>query len=211
MGRSRRAKTYAAALTAVVATAVAGCSDGSPEPKPLDPVTSSAGESSTPGQDGSPTGGDAGSPGATDSPDGPPTLPPEARGTSEKAAEAFVLFWVDRLNYSAATLETGPLAKLSAPSCRACHGAIEAIDRVERGGGSITGGAWHVDESQVVPSDTEERLRVQTVITYSKQIVKRSPQSRPLRYDAGRAFYSFEIRPTEQSWLMTEITGGEST
>ena len=95
----------AAALAVVLGMTATGCSQDSASPAPLEPTTTTP--SSTP----------------TASPTGPPPMPAEARGTSRKAAVAFVRHWVDTLNYSADTLDSAPLKKLSSPECDACNAA----------------------------------------------------------------------------------------
>ncbi len=76
----------AGATAALMLVALLGACADNPEPEPLDETTSAA--------DATP------SPSARPSPTGAPTLPPEARGTSRKAAIAFVEYWVDVLNFA---------------------------------------------------------------------------------------------------------------
>lgn len=115
----------------VAATALAGCSaDADPEVRIADP-TASPTESAEP------------------APDGPPTLPPEAEGTSKAAAEAFVRHYVDTINHALATMDSTQLRVLSHRQCGACDGGASFIDRVRRRNGDISGGQYTIASSEV--------------------------------------------------------------
>ena len=101
----RRARAMlAGTLASLVAVTVTGCTEGSAAPPPVQAESMPA--SVTPSQ----------------SPTGPPPMPDKARGSSRKAAVAFVRHWVDTLNYSADTgsTDSAPLEALSSPGCDAC-------------------------------------------------------------------------------------------
>src|SRR5687768_16095536 len=107
----RRAAGAACAAALLIGTA-AGCSaGGTPTPGPLEPDTSAA--STTPSE--------------TPSASAAPTLPPEAKGTSDKAAIAFVEHWVALFNHSTSSLSTPLLSRASDPACTPCNAMIDSI------------------------------------------------------------------------------------
>jgi len=78
-----------------------------------------------------------------------PTLPPEAEGKGPKAAEAFVRYYYDTVNYAQQTCDTKHLRSLGAEFCDACIGGADALDAIYRQGGMITGGEATVDKARV--------------------------------------------------------------
>jgi hypothetical protein len=108
-------------LCALVA---AGC-QSNPAPPPLE----SAADSSTPSPTASPA-------------EAAPTLPAEAKGTSEAAARAFVRHYIDALNHAAATGNTSQLAALSDPDCASCTSIRRNIDDIYGADGELRGEGW---------------------------------------------------------------------
>lgn len=78
-----------------------------------------------------------------------PTLPPEAEGTGPKAAEAFVRYYYDTVNYAQQTGDTKHLRSLGALMCEACSGGADAIERITKEGGTIVGGEYKVKLAKV--------------------------------------------------------------
>ena len=117
MRRSRALMETAAALALVVA--LAGC--GSNNPKPAPAPTKSA--STSP----SPSGEVA------------PTMPPEAKGTDEAAAKAFVRHYLTVFSYAARTGDIADMRLLSASECKACSRLISSISHTYGAGGHADG------------------------------------------------------------------------
>src|SRR5687768_13929666 len=136
-GRRRGRRAAVACVAALIFSTAAACSSAdNPAPEPLEPGPSAA--SATPSK--------------TPSPSGAPSLPPEARGTSDKAAIAFVEHCVSLFNYSTSALSTEQLDRVSDPDGAACNGMVESIDRVAQNGGHIRGDGWIIDELEVLPN-----------------------------------------------------------
>ncbi len=110
---------------------LSGCSGDAPEPGPL--RSSSASPSSS-----SPTSPSPRSPSASVS-EAAPTLPPEAKGTDEASAEAFVRHWVAVLDYSGPAGDSRALRQLSTPGCVDCDAIADFIDDVAVHNGRIQG------------------------------------------------------------------------
>src|SRR3954454_5182989 len=123
-------KQYAVTVAGALALglALSGCAGDSAAPAPLDsPSAKTATADPTPSEDSSQGGS-----GTTA---GPPTLPPEARGTTRASAGPFVRYWVDTLNFASANLRPKPLRRLSTSDCQACRSLTEVISEIKAAGG----------------------------------------------------------------------------
>jgi hypothetical protein len=108
-----------AAVLCVAALALAGCSDGEASPEPSESV----------------------SPTASPSPTGP-SIPPEAQGTDEASAKAFVRFWFATLSKAMQTGATADVRALSAARCQSCSGVLGLIDDTYGKGGRYDTKGW---------------------------------------------------------------------
>lgn len=187
--RRRRWVRYGAAATALLALTSA-CSEA-PAPKPLETAPSSTGTTPT----------------ETPSPTGAPTLPPEAKGTSRKAAVAFVRHYVSVLNYAAASLDHSAIEELSAADCEACSAIAESVETVGKNNGRFVGGEWKVIEPRLLPERRRKLAEVQLVVSYPRQLVYESNGAKPLDFEAGQTFYTFVLRKVRGGWVVAAIRG----
>jgi hypothetical protein len=102
---------------------LAGCSDDPSQAQPQDPPSSSATAKPSPSETG-------------------PTIPPEAQGTDEASAKAFVKHWFEVFSSAMVSGETADLKSLSASSCQSCSAFVEVIDRTYSRGGRIESSGW---------------------------------------------------------------------
>ena len=182
-GRARRRGLSLASYAAAVTLVLTGTAcDDSPAPDPLEQSS------------GSP------SPTATPTPGGPPTLPAEAEGTSKKAAEAFVRYWIDAFNYSVATADARLLSEAST-RCAACDAVIALIERVERRGGTIETEGWTVESVESLDSDV---VQVRTVVDSAPQVF-RVPGEKVQRFSGGRSVKTFTLTRKDGSWRVSYL------
>ena len=184
---SRRTRYAALAALLVFATA---CSEDPPAPAPIEAAPSM---STTPS--------------ATPSSSGPPAMPASAKGTSRKSAVPFVRHYVDLMNHSAAVLDPEPLRRLSGTGCIACKRIVRSVDRVRGAGGRFVGGAWTVMEPRVVPAEVPRNVQVQIVVTYPRQQVFEAHGAKPVKFAAGKTFYTFTLAPDAYRWSVQSIAG----
>lgn len=119
-----------AAVGAVAALLLAGCSDDGPTPQlPDDSSASAPTETPTAAEEPSP--------------------PPETEGNGEVAAEAFVKYYFAMYDYAVNSAETRHLQELALPSCAACEGITDAIRATAQNGGHIRGGTHDVRSVRV--------------------------------------------------------------
>ena len=169
------ARARAAALGAVVALAVPGlvaCSDDPPAASP--PPSTSAGQTESP------------------SPSGPPPLPAAAKGTTPQAAEAFVRYYVDLINYGLETLDSEPLRSRSSSECSLCSAFADALDTLKSRDGFYDGGRWTLKGIRQVDSAESVYVFEAEVRIGRERIVQRSPRAQSTHAKRSTA-YIFRI------------------
>ena len=119
-----RSRTVVAALCVVSVLALGACSGGDPQPKIADPTEAAPTSPSTTAVSGPVE----------------PTLPAAAQGTDAAAAEAFVEFYWEMVNYAQATGDVEGLRSISPENCEACQRGVHFLDSVFRRDGRIRGG-----------------------------------------------------------------------
>lgn len=196
MSTKRSIRTLAA-TAAVLTCALAGCTDGSAQPKPLPSQTS------TP--DPTPTSSAVVSP----SPTAPasataPTLPPAARGTSEASAEAFVGYWIQVLNGSAESGSVRTLRSLS-KQCVACTAISDFISLVYSDGGAIKGKGWDTQKVQVVGDLSRPLLRVDATVQVAPQTVVANKGAAPQAFPGGHRVKRFWLARSNGSWVARRL------
>lgn len=133
-------------------------------------------------------------------------MPDEARGTSRKAAVAFVRHWVDTLNYSAETLDSAPLRELSSSDCTACNDMIQTMDRLARRGGYVEGHEWTVGE--IAPVSRESTAaQVQAQLSFAASQTVRATGGTPEPYPAGESVFTFSLDRQANQWVVVRVFG----
>lgn len=135
-------------LTAGIAAALllpmGACSDGESKAGPPEPTAT---HSPTPSK--SPTDG--------------PTLPPEAQGTDEAAAKAFVRFYFELISDAMVTGDTRLLSEFSSTKCGTCGNYVDLIEETYAEGGSYVTRGWTVQAVAAVgSSDNQRQFAVRT-------------------------------------------------
>ncbi len=168
---TRLRTTVASAL--VLPLALAGCGDD-PQPKMPPPSASSP---STP------------TPSTSTDPAVEPTLPPEAEGKDEAAAEAFVRYYWDLANYVQSTGDAQTFSEVALPSCTTCSRAASYFEKAYRKGGYLRGGAYTVTEVAVSRGAQGEGVRtfVATVkLTSAPSTERATSTSSPIEHDSSK-------------------------
>lgn len=179
--RHRRALVLVAGL-ALVGSAAAGC-QSNPEPPPLDRTATST--SPTP----SPTAS-------------APSLPPEAKGTSEAAAKAFVRHYVATINYAMATGHTSELRELSDVDCISCSEVADNIEKLYLSGGHLEGKGWRVTAIDVIGASERGGPIVQVGVLVSPQRRFSRESANPRGYEGGLQSMTFFVSRTSSSWIV---------
>lgn len=170
---------------ACAALALTGCSEDDPAPK-IDPGDSSSA---------------AATPTPTSTAPVEPTLPAEAEGTDAAAAEAFVEFYWEMVNYAQATGDVDGLRELALESCAACSGGADDIELVSQKGGTAEGGTVTVRSARATPyaAGPSRGFVVRVNVDIVDQIV-RIPGEKPDKYTGGPAVFRFIVESGDEGW-----------
>ena len=177
---------------AVGAILLAGCSSN-PAPAPLaDPPTHSTSPTPTPVSDPSPSHA------------GPPIMPAAAKGTSAKAAKAFVRYYIATINQAMATGNTTGLSLLSGGDCDSCAAVAQRIGRVYRAGGKLVGRGWRVKTMQVVPDQPRQRPLIDVGLKLSPQVVIKQTGAAPVHFKGGQLPLTFHLSWRSGGWVVEQ-------
>lgn len=121
-----------AVIAAVALTlGLAGCSSDDPEPRVAPPSPTSPSTTGT-------------------SAETPPQMPDAAKGTDAAAAEAFVEFYWETVDYAQRTGDLDPLRQVSSEDCLACRSGIQRLEEIFAKDGVISGGTSRVARPKTV-------------------------------------------------------------
>lgn len=191
MTMSPRARS-AIAVAALLATGLlAGCDDEDDPPEPTESVSEPTSPSSSTTTEPTPT-----SPVE-------PTLPADAEGTNQSAAETFVRFYWDVVNYATKTGDVQLMRELDQPSCEGCEAGIQGIERIYQRGGRIVGGDYQVVRLKAVQSASGRW----TVVAHTKVGRQRAVEAGDLNreYPAGRDKWLVALARFRGAWSVSTL------
>lgn len=195
LARRQLTRLSATWIAAVLATAVVSACSSAPEPKPLpDPPPSSSAPSS-------PSASASSSPEQTSA----PTLPPEAKGTSAKAAKAFVRYYVQLINFATVTGSTQGLQSASGAGCKSCSDVVDRINSVYGAGGRIQSDGWRINSIKIVPGQPRSRPVIDVGIILSPQDVVKHNGAKAVHFKGGRLPATFRLRRVQNSWMVSSV------
>ena len=150
-----RSRTALTALLVVSVLALGACSGSDPQPKFADP---------TPSQPTSPS---------TTAVSGPvePTMPAAAQGTDAAAAEAFVRFYWEMVNYAQATGDLEGLRSLAGPECGPCASGLKALERLVEREAAVRGGVYKLSDMSSAFFGEGNRITVWYALAATRQVI----------------------------------------
>lgn len=135
----------------------------------------------------------------------PPSRPPA--GSSPEAAEAFVRYWVEALNFAARTGRTQALREASSPGCSSCQEIITGVERVHGAGGYYRDDAWSVTGIEYRPlhPETDPVLTVDVEVL-AEALVAGEPGYEP-KFDVGEHSLIFWLggNRTQDAWVVRQL------
>lgn len=175
---------------AVLLLGVSACSSDDPEPivaptpsssAPSDPSTSPVSGSSA------------------------PTMPPEAMGDDAEAAEAFVRFYWETVNYAQRSGDVDALRELATSNCGACRAGADSLDAIFDAGGEVRGGIGtvRVDDTNFIRESGTTSAVVEFEVASSRQFVDYSDDAKDQVVPAGTVKLRAVLDPSGGAWLMS--------
>ena len=132
-------------------------------------------------------------------------MPPEARGTTAAAAEAFVRHWVKVLNYSGPAGDSRQLRRISSSDCLDCDAIADAIQRVSREGGTIAGRGWTVLRLRPSHGPPGNHWVVRADVQVHPQTVVPRRDGKPQKFAGGRRLKIMYVASKRGSWVMERL------
>jgi len=126
--------------TVLPALALASCSDDDASSDPGGPTATPSQTATAPTQ--TPAG---------------PSIPPEAQGTDEASAKAFVRFYFATLSAAMMSGDSSAIPPLSASSCQSCKSIPGRIDSIYDRGGRLDTEGWRVQSLISDPTPANNR------------------------------------------------------
>jgi hypothetical protein len=189
-----RSRTALTALSMISVLALGACSGDDPEPKVADPSPSATLPSSP----------------STTPVSGPtePTMPAAAQGSDAAAAEAFVEFYWEMVNYAQATGDVEGLEGL-ASRCGTCDAAVDYIKNIYGRGGRIEGGKGRFRQlkTNFLDHDGSTRALVRGDLVSSRQRVELPGSKHDESYPGGTLPFEVLLERTSDGW--TVLTMGK--
>ncbi|WP_426242086.1 DUF6318 family protein [Nocardioides sp. LHG3406-4] len=173
------------AALAALALLFAGCGD---DPEPKMPPSSDPSPSTTT------------TPSRTADAAVEPTLPPEAKGNDEAAAEAFIRYYWSLANYVQATGHVKAFREVALPSCVTCSRSADYFERSYRKGGYLRGGEYSITRVKVDPGAEGAGVRsfvAEVSLTSAPSTERATASASPIEHDA-----------TNQSIVMSLLSSG---
>lgn len=171
------------------------CSSGSPE----------AGRpNTTPGSTSAPT---LTAPTATPSiPTAAPERPNPAEGLTLAAAESFVYYYSDLLNYASDTGVGTELLAASDSGCERCHLYADFVKKSNAANGLLTGDYHeHTKEVSELVRGESGRLGGSSTVTVGAYVSKETVSATPITSKPKKYTREFALSPQDGNWVMYEM------
>ncbi|HZX09009.1 DUF6318 family protein, partial [Kribbella sp.] len=195
------------ALLACLATTtlLTACTKGSPEagqPNTAPPSPTSSTTSSS----ASPTTGPSATPSSSAAPTTPPARPTAAKGLTLAAAEKFVRYYSDLLNYASTTGDTGPMLGVSEKGCENCKSYAAFVAKANGANGLLQGD--YLEKITDVPElyrGKSGRIGGSAMVSIGAYISRESTSASPINLKAATYKREFSLSSQGGSWIMYEM------
>jgi hypothetical protein len=153
---------------------------------------------------GDPPPSSSSTPSESASPSGAPSVPPEAVGSDEASAKAFVRYYFEVITAAMQDGDTSWLRELSAQGCESCTGIAELIDDVhEKDGGYRTKG-WAVRQVRTGPP-FEQGLSFVLSVRESARVLVDAEGSVIDREPSALTPMRIIVRPRDRGWTVERL------
>ncbi|WP_460829370.1 DUF6318 family protein [Nocardioides hungaricus] len=134
----------------------------------------------------------------------PPEMPAAAKGTDAAAAEAFVRFYWETVNYAQETGDLSSLREISAKTCIACQAGLDYLEDVFAKDGAISGGRGRVGNPETAFA-TDGGVTYAVVdfdLRMTRQRVDLPGSGDDEVYAGGTSEVRARLAPTASGWVM---------
>ena len=136
----------------------------------------------------------------------PPTRPAAGTGLTLAAADSFVRYYVDLLNYASKTGDTQPLLSASESGCRQCKVYADYVTRVNAANGGLSGDYFErVKDIPELFRGDGGRVGGSALVTIGGYTSKESPSAKPVTSAAQSYKREFTLAPQQNEWVMYEM------
>jgi hypothetical protein len=190
-------------------TACAQCSPEAGRPNTAPPPSSTSASAPPSGSTSTPASpGDTTSPTSFSSavPSAPPTRPEAAGGLTLAAAEQFVRYYSDLMNYASATGDTQPMLGASDSGCENCKSYADFVTKANAANGLLKG-----DYRERI-TDIPELYRGQgghvggsASVAIGAYVSRETNTAAPVNINAAKYKREFALSPAGGNWVMYEM------
>jgi hypothetical protein len=132
-------------------------------------------------------------------------MPAEAKGTSAKAAKAFVRYYFDALNHATATGDTRPIEQLAGKSCMSCRNFEKKISAIYAADGHISSGGWEVRSITPVAHQSARRPILQLGMFLNPETVVANSGAHARKFKGGKQPMTMFLRRKDDSWQVSRL------
>ncbi|WP_157631048.1 DUF6318 family protein [Kribbella catacumbae] len=195
---TRNRQATALTLACLCTALLAGCNNKSPEAGRPNTAPPPSGSAST-------ATGSASKP-PTDVPATPPERPKAALGLSLAAAEAFVYYYSDLLNYASDTGDARDLLTNSDSGCERCRLYSDFVKTSNAQNGLLTGDYHeHTKEVSELLRGSSGRLGGSAVVTVGAYVSKQTKSATPITSKPTTYKRELALSPQGGNWVMYEM------
>ncbi|TCO43447.1 hypothetical protein EV646_11223 [Kribbella antiqua] len=147
-----------------------------------------------------------GAPTPTATPSAPPARPPAAQGLTLAAAEQFVHYYSDLMNYASDTGDTAPLMSASDAGCENCKAYADFVKKSNAANGLLTGD-YHEDLTEVseLVRGQAGRLGGSANVSIGAYVSRETASAAPVSSKATKYTREFALSQQGGDWVMYEM------
>ena len=161
--------------------------------------------SSTPQTTAAPAASTTATP-STTPPAGPPERPPAAEGLTLAAAEAFVHYYSDLMNYASDTGDGTALLSASDSGCENCKVYADFVKKSNAANGLLTGDYHeHITEVSELVRGQSGRLGGSAILKVGTYVSRETPAATPITSKSTKYTRELALSPQSGNWVMFEM------
>lgn len=134
-----------------------------------------------------------------------PAMSSGAQGESRDAAESFVRYWVETLNYATDSGDTEGLKSLATKDCENCADFAQTLDEIYGKGGRVESKGWSLESAVPMADQPENQPAFQVKLKLQPQKVFATKDSEPETYPGGDQPARVVLIREDDHWLVEQL------